>query len=166
MKKTKFRKKRVIFILSLIILTLSVLFLFFIRQDNCEKKDLSMCRMKIDGHNINLKVAYSDRIQQFGLMWVGDLEKNIGMIFIYDQPRYLSFWMKNTLIPLSIAFIEKDGRISSIENMYPQPGKADHQLPLHQSTTLVKYAIETNVGWFTERGIRPGAYVKIPAKLK
>jgi len=135
-------------------------------NDTCEKKDYSICKIRVEGHSIKTKVAYSNGAQQIGLMWVGHLEENMGMIFVYDQPKYLSFWMKNTLIPLSIAFVEEDGRISSIQDMYPQPGKMDHELALYQSNTLTKYAIETRIGWFKDRDIKPGSYVKIPTKLK
>ncbi len=166
MKKKKTKKIKMTLTFLIILVSLSSLFFIFMEHDNCEKKDNSICKVKIGQDRINLRVAYSDKVQQIGLMWTGHMEENSGMIFVYDSPKYLSFWMKNTLIPLSIAFVEEDGRIESIQDMYPQPGKMDHELPLYQSNTMVKYAIETNIAWFSERNIRPGTYIKIPTKLK
>jgi uncharacterized protein len=166
MGRKKSKKNNRLTLISISILAVFSILFIVISQDTCEKKDYSICKIKIDGHSINTKVAYSNRAQQIGLMWVGHLDEKEGMIFVYDKPKYLSFWMKNTLIPLSIAFIEENGRISSIQDMYPQPGKKDHELALYQSNTLTKYAIETRLGWFKDRNIKSGTYIKIPKKLK
>jgi uncharacterized membrane protein (UPF0127 family) len=73
-----------------------------------------------------------------------------GMLFVFERDQILSFWMKNTFIPLSIAFIASDGRIIDIRDMEPQ------SLSAVKSTRSVRYALEVPQGWFTRQGIREG----------
>ena len=88
-------------------------------------------------------------------------------LFINDTSRVLSFWMKNTLIPLSIAYVEEDGKISEIINMYPtNKNTPDYEKTIYPSTKRVKYAIEMNQGWFDLRAIKAGDFIKIPEALK
>jgi uncharacterized membrane protein (UPF0127 family) len=82
------------------------------------------------------------------------LAKNEGMLFIFERQDYHGFWMKDTLIPLSIAFIDKDGRIVSITDM--KPGTLDSHIPPRP----VLYALEMNKGWFSSHGIKTGDVVK------
>jgi uncharacterized membrane protein (UPF0127 family) len=80
------------------------------------------------------------------------------MLFVFERTEPLSFWMKNTFIALSIAFIGEDGRVINIEDMKPQT-----EIP-HGSKGPARYALEMRRGWFAERGIGPGALVKgLPA---
>ena len=115
---------------------------------------------------MNVKVAYSKKAQAKGLMGIKDLKENEGMIFVYDEPSYLSFWIKNTLIPLSIAFVEADGHISDIYNMRVEGEKKDYEFPVYQSQTMVRYAVEAPSGWFTLRGIQKNDRMTIPEGLK
>lgn len=85
------------------------------------------------------------------------------MLFVYPQPQYMSFWMKNTRIPLSIAFIREDGVISNIEDMEPQKG------PLVPSERYVSrqkslYALEMNQGWFDKHGVKEGDQLELPGE--
>jgi hypothetical protein len=82
------------------------------------------------------------------------LRPDHGMLFVFAQPERQAFWMKNTFVPLSIAFIGDDGRIVNIEDMAPQTETA------HWSREPVRYALEMRKGWFGERGIRPGDRVQ------
>jgi uncharacterized protein len=75
---------------------------------------------------------------------------NEGMLFVYAQPNRLCFWMRNTLIPLTIAFIADDGRIVHTADMKPLDETS------HCSTEPVRYALEMNQGWFSKKGIRKG----------
>jgi hypothetical protein len=111
-------------------------------------------------------VAYSKERQAKGLMNVTALKDNEGMIFVYDYPSYLSFWMKNTLIPLSIAFVEEDGRIAEIYDMKVEGIKNDNEFPVYQSPTMVRYAIEAPLGWFTLNNISRNDRINIPEELK
>jgi uncharacterized membrane protein (UPF0127 family) len=159
-RKKKYAALSITVILVLIIISLSI------NKDGCIKKDHAICKIDIEGNRLKLKVAYSREAQSQGLMWVTDLKDGTGMIFVYDIPQHLSFWMKNTLIPLSIAFVEPDGKISSIFNMYPQPGTPDTELATYPSATMVKYAIEVPLGWFELNNIKRNSYVDIPEQLR
>ncbi len=88
--------------------------------------------------------------------------KNRGMLFVYDQPSPLSFWMKNTYLPLTIAFIDKQGVIVHLEDMQPLTTTA------HRAPKAVPYALEMNLGWFDANGIEVGAKVEfeLPAELQ
>ncbi len=86
------------------------------------------------------------------------LKPDHGMLFLYEQPQPLSFWMRNTYVALSIAFIGADGRIVNIEDMLPQTDDT------HWSKAPAMYALEMKRGWFAERGIVAGDMVKgLPA---
>jgi hypothetical protein len=78
------------------------------------------------------------------------LPEDGGMLFVYPGPRPLSFWMKNTPLPLSIAFLDEEKRIINIADMQP------HTTQSHQSAQPAQYALEVHQGWFAERGIEPG----------
>ena len=86
-----------------------------------------------------------------GLMFRKTMGTNEGMLFIFDEPRQQCFWMKNTLLPLSVAFIADDGGVVNIDDMKPQT------LDSHCSTKPVRFVLEMNVGWFDKRGIKAGS---------
>lgn len=149
-----------------VVLILAI-FIYFNFKSSCSKKDEATCIAKINGMSLMLNVAYSEKRQSIGLMHVTKLEENEGMIFVYDEARFMAFWMKNTLIPLSIAYVEADGRIAGIYNMYPvDKNMPDYEIPTYPAPTKVKYAIETKQGWFDLRGIKEGTYIEIPKELK
>lgn len=89
-------------------------------------------------------------------MFRKSLEKNHGMLFIFSSPRTLSFWMKNTLIPLDIAYIDSTGKIVDIQSMQPET------LTPHPSASEAQYALEMNQGWFREQKIGIGTPIKLP----
>ena len=79
-----------------------------------------------------------------------ELAPHAGMLFVFEETQTLCFWMKNTLIPLSIAFLQDDGTILNIEEMKPQT------LNSHCSLRPARFALEMNAGWFSKRGLKPG----------
>jgi uncharacterized membrane protein (UPF0127 family) len=87
-------------------------------------------------------------------MYRKQLPDGEGMLFIFERDEALSFWMKNTIIPLSIAFIASDGRITEIKDMRPR------DLNAVKSSRSVRYALEAPQGWFTRAGISPGDTVR------
>jgi uncharacterized membrane protein (UPF0127 family) len=105
-------------------------------------------------HNIRAEVARSPAEVQIGLMHRREMAPNDGMLFVYDEPGTRCFWMKNTLLPLSIAFIADDGRIVNIADMQPLA------LDSHCSKQPVRYALEMNQGWFAKRGVKPGSVLQ------
>ena len=102
-------------------------------------------------HLITAEVADSDPSRTRGLMFRQNLPANHGMLFIFDRKSTHCMWMRNTLIPLSVAFIDDDGTIVNIENMQP------HDDSSHCARQPVRYALEMTQGWFAQKGIGPGA---------
>lgn len=101
-------------------------------------------------HIIRAEVADSDDSRRNGLMFRRELPGNDGMLFVFEQPDVQCFWMRNTLLPLSIAFIADDGTIVNIENMAPQTEDP------HCAKKPVRYALEMAQGWFEQHGIKAG----------
>lgn len=106
--------------------------------------------LKIKSHEIRVEVANTEESMRKGLMFRDRLAENSGMIFVYARPGLQAMWMKNTRIPLSVAFADADGRILNIEDMEPLTEKS------HSSKGAAAYALEMNRGWFSRRGIGPG----------
>jgi len=104
-------------------------------------------------HVIQAEVARTPEQRSIGLMFREKMPANAGMLFIFGQPGVQCFWMKNTLLPLSVAFIADDGTIVNIEQMQPRT------LDSHCSRQPVRFVLEMNKGWFAERGIKPGGKV-------
>ena len=102
-------------------------------------------------HLIQAEVAQTAEQRGIGLMHRPKMGASEGMLFIFDTASQQCFWMKNTLLPLSIAFLGDDGRVVNIEDMAPQT------LNGHCSASPVRYALEMNQGWFAKRGIKPGS---------
>lgn len=101
-------------------------------------------------HRISAELARTPAERAIGLMHRKSMPQHAGMIFVFDQAEPLCFWMKNTLIPLSIAFLKDDGTILNIEEMKPL------NLESHCSAVPARYALEMNAGWFAKRGLKPG----------
>ena len=113
--------------------------------------------LTIKEKKIKVEVVRTDEEKAKGLMFREKLGKNEGMLFVFEREETLSFWMKNTRIPLSIAFIAKDGKIVDIQDMEP------FDLRSHASARPARYALEVNQGWFKKNGIEVGDGVKLPA---
>ena len=112
---------------------------------------LPMMKMTIGDETIRVEVASTDAQRGRGLMYRRDMKANRGMLFVYPTRTNLSFWMKNTFLPLTIAFIADDGTIVHLEDMAPQTTES------HRSPKRVRYALEMNQGWFETNGIEVGA---------
>jgi uncharacterized membrane protein (UPF0127 family) len=112
--------------------------------------------IKINSVSIMVEIASSPEEQQQGLMFRDSLDEYSGMIFVYDQEQQMSFWMKNTLIPLSIAFISEEGIINEIHDMQPL------DLTSTRARYPAKYALEVNQGFFQRNGIQVGDKVELP----
>jgi uncharacterized membrane protein (UPF0127 family) len=102
-------------------------------------------------HNIRAEVALTPEQRATGLMYRREMAAHEGMLFVFEQAAPQCFWMKNTLLPLSIAFLADDGTVVNIADMKPQT------LDSHCSAKPVRYALEMNQGWFAKRGIQTGA---------
>jgi uncharacterized membrane protein (UPF0127 family) len=103
---------------------------------------------------IDAAIASSDADREQGLMYRTKLAANEGMLFVFNERAVHCFWMKNTLIPLSIAFIREDGTVTDIDEM--QAETENNHCPRNNGV----YALEMSKGWFTAKGIKPGAKIQ------
>lgn len=108
---------------------------------------------------IEVEIADTDETRGHGLMFVERLPVDQGMLFVFDEEQTRSFWMKNTLIPLSIAYIDKDMVITEILDMQPAPLGAARPKS-YPSKKKSMYALEMNIGWFEKNKIWPGARIR------
>jgi len=115
---------------------------------------LEQIRLNAGIHLINAELATTPQQREIGLMMRQSMPANDGMLFVFEQPGQQCFWMKNTLIPLSVAFLADDGSVVNIEEMAPQT------LDGHCSTKPVRFVLEMNQGWFAKRGIKPGSKLR------
>ena len=111
---------------------------------------LPVKQLSVGMHVIRAEVASNYETRARGLMYRKELSPNAGMLFVFPQPAVQCFWMRNTLIPLSIAFIADDGMIIDIVDMTPMTENS------HCSSAPVRLALEMEQGWFAKRGITIG----------
>ena len=104
-------------------------------------------------HNIRAAVAKTPGERQIGLMYRREMAQHEGMLFIFDEATPQCFWMKNTPLPLTIAFLEDDGTVVNLADMQPQA------LDSHCSAKPVRFVLEMHQGWFAKRGIKAGARI-------
>ena len=102
-------------------------------------------------HRIEAQVAASPQERQTGLMHRKEMPAHEGMLFVFEQPATQCFWMRNTLLPLTAAFVADDGTIVNLADMKPQTEDS------HCSAKPVRYVLEMNQGWFAKKGIKAGA---------
>ncbi|NML45675.1 DUF192 domain-containing protein [Ramlibacter sp. G-1-2-2] len=113
--------------------------------------DLPRVKLSAGMHQIDAQVAATNEQRMIGLMFRKSMPQHEGMLFVFEYPSQQCFWMKNTLLPLSVAFVADDGRIVNIEDMKPQTEDS------HCSREPVRYVLEMNKGWFAKKGIKAGA---------
>ena len=105
-------------------------------------------------HVIRAEVAARDAERQQGLMFREKMGPNEGMVFLFEGPASVCMWMKNTLIPLSVAFLDENGKIVNIEDMQPQTTDS------HCAKKPIRYALEMNQGWFKQKNLKPGSTIE------
>jgi len=118
-----------------------------------EAPQMNLQRIKLSAgmHLIDTQVALTPEQRQIGLMFRKEMPQHEGMIFVFEQPAQQCFWMKNTLLPLTAAFVADDGTIVNMADMKPQT------LDSHCSSQPVRYVLEMNKGWFAKKGIKAGS---------
>jgi len=112
--------------------------------------NLPRVTLKAGMHLIQAQVAATPEQRATGLMHRTEMPTNEGMLFVFEQPAGQCFWMKNTLLPLTAAFVADDGTVVNLADMQPQ------SLDSHCSAKPVRYVLEMHQGWFAKRGIGPG----------
>ena len=118
--------------------------------EDSPQMQLQRIPLSIGIHQIDTQLAVTSEQREIGLMFRKDMPQNEGMLFIFENPSRLCFWMKNTLLPLTAAFVAYDGTIVNLENMKPQTTES------HCSAKPVRFVLEMNQGWFAKKGIKPG----------
>ena len=108
--------------------------------------------IRLNGQPINVEIASTEEERAHGLMERQQLPDGSGMLFVYSEPQTLSFWMKNTNIPLSIGFFDEERRLINVENMDPPDGSF---LRIYKSNKEAKFALEVPQGWFEKHHIQP-----------
>jgi uncharacterized protein len=116
-----------------------------------EPQNLPAITLNAGIYNIRAQVARTAEQREIGLMFRQNMPVGEGMLFIFEDDAQQCFWMKNTLIPLAVAFIADDGTVVNTDEMKAQT------LDSHCSTRPVKYVLEMNQGWFAKRGIKSGS---------
>ena len=119
---------------------------------------LNLQRVKLNAgmHVIDAQVAMTPQERQTGLMLRKDMPQHEGMLFVFEQATVQCFWMKNTLLPLTAAFVADDGTIVNTADMKPETTES------HCSAKPVRYVLEMNKGWFAKKGIRQGSKLSGP----
>jgi len=112
--------------------------------------DLPRTTLQAGMHLIQAQVASTPQQRAMGLMHRAEMPANEGMLFVFEQPAVQCFWMKNTLLPLTAAFVQDDGTVVNLADMQPQ------SLDSHCSASPVRYVLEMHQGWFARRGIQNG----------
>jgi uncharacterized protein len=120
---------------------------------NGGQAQLPRIQLRAGMHLVSTEVADTPQARANGLMMRTKMAQNEGMLFIFDQPSPQCFWMRNTLLPLTIAFLEDDGTIVNFADMQP---KSDDS---HCSQKPVRYALEMNQGWFKSKGLQAGSKI-------
>ena len=115
--------------------------------------DFPKVKLTVGMYLIDASVAANEADREQGLMYRDKLAPNEGMLFVFDENAGHCFWMKNTEIPLSIAFIRDDGTITDLDEMKAET--TDNHCPTHNG----RYALEMSKGWFAAKGIKPGAQI-------
>jgi uncharacterized membrane protein (UPF0127 family) len=115
---------------------------------------LRVVQLRIGNSSLFAEVADNPQTSANGLMFRNSLPDDHGMLFVFEKPKTASFWMKNTKIPLSIAYIDSAGRILQIESMKPLD-----ETPVASTSSEVAFALEVNEGWFTRNGVSAGARI-------
>lgn len=150
--------------LRLKFIVVSVLFSFFqlaFANDKAEAVHFAKKTIVLAQKTLKVEVAESDKQHEQGLMFRKNLGKDEGMLFIFKDESIRSFWMKNTLIDLSIGYFDKQKKLIDIQEMKAVTSILQQDIPVYPSNGLAMYALEMNAGWFKKNKIKLGEQFKI-----
>jgi hypothetical protein len=117
-------------------------------------QQLPTTTLKVGMHSIQAQVAATPQQRHVGLMHRPSMPTHEGMLFVFEQPAQQCFWMRNTLLPLTAAFLADDGTVLNLADMQPRSDES------HCSAAPVRFVLEMNQGWFAKRGIKPGTRLR------
>ena len=121
------------------------------QQQQQPQTDLARTQLSVGLYKIDTQIAQTPQQREIGLMFRKNMPQAEGMIFVFEQPATQCFWMRNTLLPLTAAFVADDGRIVNLVDMQPMTENS------HCSLEPVRYVLEMNQGWFAKKNIKKGA---------
>lgn len=122
--------------------------------DGKPQTGLPTISLKVGSQSVHADVAHTEASRQIGLMFRQKMGRQDGMLFIFPDVAYHAMWMKNTLIPLSVAYMNARGEIVSIHEMQA------HSEAVHQAAGPVRFALEMNAGWFRTNKINVGDTIR------
>jgi uncharacterized membrane protein (UPF0127 family) len=143
---------------------LGLIVIFFVSQNfltNADALKFKIKKITIGATSIEAEIADTNDLREQGLMNRTKMSDSAGMIFVFAKSQVLHFWMKNTLIPLSIGFIDSKGKLMQVLDMEPA-SPMDLQPPVYNSNKVCLYALEVNKGWFTKHKVKVGDKLKLP----
>lgn len=123
-------------------------------QAQSQPQNLPTVALNAGMHNIKAQLAGNSEQRQIGLMFRGEMPAHEGMLFVFDTPTTQCFWMRNTWLPLTIAFLRDDGSIVNLDDMKPRTDDS------HCSAEPVRFVLEMNAGWFAKRGLKAGSVIQ------
>jgi uncharacterized protein len=127
--------------------------ILFVLSAMAQAANLPVIRLSAGTGNLEVEVASNKAQRSLGLMNRASMLESRGMLFVYPAPAYFCMWMKNTKIPLSVAFIDAQGQVINIEDMAPQTETN------HCTQRNATYALEANRGWFANHGVSAGSQI-------
>ncbi len=140
--------------------SLFIVAFFSLDCDSLKTQQDKKTLIHINGQTLRVEVANTPLKREQGLMYRSAMRFDEGMLFVFPHPKRVSFWMKNTLIPLDIGYFNQQRHL--IEHMTMQPDDGEKTYP---SSDLSLYAVETNAGWFDKQQIKKNALLKLPYKI-
>ena len=136
------------------LLLVSASFMMSAQAQQQPQTDLPRTQLSVGLYKIDTQIAQTPQQREIGLMFRKEMPQAEGMIFVFEQPATQCFWMRNTILPLTAAFVADDGRIVNLVDMQPMTENS------HCSAKPVRLALEMNQGWFAKRGIKPGSTLR------
>lgn len=118
------------------------------------RAELPVAELGLGMHRIEAEVAHTFQTRQIGLMNRKSMPPQRGMVFVFPEDATHCMWMRNTYLPLSVAFVDAKGRVINVEDMQPQTDDN------HCAAAPARYALEMNLGWFRDRGVKPGDAIR------
>lgn len=152
------------FVLVLALVAIFPKFLWAINDYYLPKpQKLIQVKARLAGTDLTLMLARTYPEKAKGLMFVETMPEQHGMLFVYPSPQYLTFWMKNTRIPLDLVFFDENLKVLEwIEGMEPDQNQEEEHLPKYSSTQITKYALELNAGMVEKLQLKIGDELEIP----
>jgi uncharacterized membrane protein (UPF0127 family) len=159
----KINKKYMVLVIAVIMVIIAVYLLFYYQfeEEGKSRAEVSFRVSDDTSFTVTCEIADTDSERAKGLMDRDNLPEDEGMIFIYETPQNVSFWMKNTLIPLDIIFIHENGTVLEVAKAHVQPDVPDSELVRYKSPSPVKWVVEINQGLSAQHGISAGTPVTI-----